>query len=562
MPGGLLALACYGDQNTFVNGNPQFSYFYKVFRTYTHFAQEPIQIPLEGPNQLLMDAPILVKAKIPRQGDLLSDLTLRFSLPDVFSKAYVRSGPQGQLELDRKYEFAWVRQIGVRLIDRVTFTIGGQKIQEFNGDWIAARACLDLDNTTYAKWRVMVGDVPECFEPEQGVYADPSGGYPNVMAWRGSPELPTPVQNNSPSIPGRIIRVPLGLWFSDFIGNSLPLVALQYDDCEIQIQMRPLRDLYTVLDPSGVRLRSNTRMLPYEPTDQYTATWNPVLYGPLPYTLNNLYETYSDLSGSMRYFLTDISGGVPAYDGWPLNATLEAVYTTVTDVERRTFALQPLKFPVRQMQLFTFSGVASRAAYRLDVHNLATRIVYFGRRSDTLTYRNQPINLTNWMYSTADKRPVAYPVAGAIPTEVYVNGVLTPIGRAGLNVAGLQRRIIRNAFITANGQPLFDSQDSAFFSEYAPYKYLKGYAAPFGDMGLASQSEMWPMFTYSFALQASDPSQPSGTLNTSRVNRLEVDVDVEPIPTLARYTYDIYFYVETLNFLDIRSGMGGLTFAK
>jgi hypothetical protein len=562
MPGGLLALACYGNQNVFVSGNPQFSYFHTVYKQHTHFAQEPIQIPLEGPNQLLMDAPILIKAKIPRQGDLLSDLTLRFTLPDVFSKAYVRQGVSGELLLDRKYEFAWVRQIGARLIDRITFLIGGQKVQEFNGDWIATRALLDLDNTTYSKWRVMVGDVPECFQPEQGIYADPSGQYPNVMAWRGAPGLETPVQNNSPSIPGRTIRVPLGLWFSDFIGNSLPLVALQYDECEIQIQIRPLRDLYTVLDPSGVRLRANTRLLPYEPTDQYTATWNPSLYGPLPESLNNLYETYTDLSGSMRYFLTDISGGIPAYDGWPLNATLEAIYGTVTDDERRTFALKPLKFNVRQMQQFIFSGVNTRAMYRLDVHNLATRIVYFARRSDALPYRNQHINLTNWINPLSQYRPLAYPVLGSIPQQVYVDGVLTPIGRTGINLPGLQRRIIRNVFITANGQPLFDSQDSAFFTEYTPYRYLKGYGAPFSDMGLASQSEMWPVHTYSFALNGSDAAQPSGSLNTSRVNRLEMDVDVEPIPTLARYSYDLYFYVETLNFLDIRNGLAGLTFAK
>ena len=562
MPGGLLALVCYGNENTLINGNPQFTYFHKVFQQYTHFSQEPIQIPLEGPNQLLMDAPILLKAKIPRQGDLLSDLTLRFTLPDIFSKAYVREDLSGNLVLDRKYEFAWVRQVGLRMIDRLTFTIGGQKIQEFNADWIAARALLDFDNTTYAKWRVMIGDVPELFDPAQGIYSDPGGLYPNVMAWRGAPELPNPVQNNSPSIPGRTIRVPLGLWFSDFIGNSLPLVGLQYHDCEVTLQLRPLRDLYTVLDPSGVRLRYETRSLPYLPSDQYTSVWNPTLYGPLPPTLNNLYGSYTDISGALRHFLTDISGGVPIYDGWPLNATLEGVYTFVTESERKVFATKPLKFNVRQMQQFIFSGIASRAAYRLDVHNIATRIVYFARRSDALQYRNTYLNLTNWIYPQGANRPLAYPVLGEIPTQVYVNGNLTQIGRAGLNVPGLQRRILRNVFITGNGQPYFDSQDSSYFSEYTPYRYLKGYGSPFADFGLAAQSEMWPIHTYSFALNASDSVQPSGTLNTSRIDRLEMDVDVEPIPTLANYTYDLYVFVETLNFLEITNGMGGLKFAK
>ena len=556
MPGGLLSLVCYGNENIQLNGNPQTTWFYKTFMRYTHFSQEPIQIPLEGPNLLLSDSPILLKAKIPRQGDLLSDLVFRFQLPDIFSKAYISDDGVGNLNLDRAYEFAWVRQIGVRLIDTVTFTIGGQIIQEFTSDWICARALLDHTNEKYQQWRAMVGDTPEYFDPANGIYADPSGGYPNVVAWQDQT-----TQNNAPSIPGRIIRVPLGLWFSDYIANSLPLIALQYHDCEIMLKLRPIRDLYTVLDPSGVRLRSNMRSLPYIPSDQYPTVWNPSLYGPLPPTLNNLYGATSDISGSMRYFLTDIAGRVPIQDGWPLNATLEATYTFVREEEQQVFVKKTIKYNVRQVQNFIFSGINTRNSYRLDVHNIATRLVYFGRRSDAIPYRNQATNLTNWINTQSAGRPFATPLT-KYPQYVKVSGVLTQIGRSGINLAGLQRRILRNVFLTANGTPLFDSVDSSYFTEYVPYKSLKGDSAPFNDYSLASQSEMWPLHTYSFALNASSVEQPDGTLNTSRIDRLEIDVDVEPIPYLARYTYDLYVFVETLNFLEISSGLGGLKFAK
>jgi len=136
------------------------------------------------------------------------------------------------------------------------------------------------------------------------------------------------------------------------------------------------------------------------------------------------------------------------------------------------------------------------------------------------------------------------------------------VGRSGLNIAGTQRRILRDIFLTANGQPLFNAQDSAYFSEYVPYRYHKGDGMPFNDLGLATQTEMWPIHAYSFALDASAPDQPTGTLNTSRIDRFEMDVDVEPIPFLANYTYELQVFVETLNFLEISSGMGGLKFAK
>ena len=456
------------------------------------------------------------------------------------------------------------------MIQRVTFSIGGQIMQEFNSDWIIARALLDNDNTQYQKWRSLVGDVPEVFDPAQGIYSDTSSGnnlYPNVISWRGSPSNPTPVQNNAPSIPGRIVRVPLGLWFSDYIQNSLPLIGLQYHDCEIQIQLRPIRDLYTIVDPSGVRLRYGVRSLPYLPTDQYIGIWNPALYGPLPQSMNNLYGTYTDLSGSMKYFLTDISGGIPLQDGWPLNATLEATYTFIQQQEQQVFVKKTIRYNIRQVQNFIFSGVSTRNTYRLDVHNIATRVILFARRSDSLPYRNQATNLTNWIDPRGQSRPFVepngnIPINLQYPNIVIENHIPTPFGRSGLNLPGIQRRILRNVFLTANGTPLFDSEDSAYFSEYVPYRYLQGAGAPFQDYGLASQSEMWPMFTYSFALHASNVEQPTGTLNTSRIDRLEIDVDVEPIPVLANYTYEIQVFVETLNFLEISSGLGGLKFAK
>jgi hypothetical protein len=548
MSGGLIQLVSYGNENVVLNGNPQITWFNKAFVRYTHFSQEPVEFPLEGPQQLLLDSPILLKARIPRVGDLLSDLVLRVDVPDIFSKAYVTTDTSGNPVLSRTpHEFAWVRQLGARMIERVTFTVGGTKVQEFTGDWIAARALLDQTQSEYQKWRVMVGDVPELFDPANGIYRDPvAGGYPNVVAWQTQQQ-----QQNAPSIPGRSLRLPLGLWFSDFIGNSLPLVALQNHIPEVQIQLRPMRDLYTVMDPSGVRLRYGTRSLPYIPSDQYNTVWNPALLGPLPQTLNNLYGSYSDLSGAPRHFFTDFGTAVPSSDGWNLNPRLEGTFTFVTDAERQVFAERTVECLVRQVQVFPFTGVVGRTLEELDVHNIASRIAWFARRSDAIPYRNDYTNLTNWIYTT--NRPYVTPLAG----YPAIHG----LGRSGLIIPGIQRRILRGGTFIASGTNIFDGKDSAYFSEYVPYRYLRGNTAPAENFGLAAQNEMWPIHVFSFALNASDPAQPSGTLNTSRINKLQIDFDVEPIPVGANYTYNVYVYVETLNFLVLSNGMGGLKFA-
>jgi hypothetical protein len=545
MSGGLISLVSYGNENVILNGNPQMTYFYKAFMRHTHFSQEPIEIPMDGPSQLQLDAPILLKAKIPRLGDLLSDLVLRVDIPDIYSKAYITYDLSGNPTLTQTpQEFQWVRQLGVRIIDRIVFTIGGSKVQEFNADWIASKAILDQDQSEYQKWRYMVGDVPEMFDPANGLYG--AGGYPNVVRWTTQS-----VQTNAPSIPSRRLRIPLGLWLSDSIENALPLVSLQQHFAEIQIQLRPIRELYTLRDPNGIRVRYGYQRLPYLPTDQYTGVWNPTLFGPLPDTVNNRYGEYTDSTGAPRHFYTDISGAIPSSDGWPMNLSLEGTFVFLTDAERQVFATRTLQYMVRQVQPFVIPGVVGKSRYEVDVHNIATRMIWFARRSDAIQYRNDYTNLTNWL-STTD-RPYVLPLTG-YPT-------IPGLAVSGIQVLGLQRRILRSATLVANGTNLFDPQDTAYFTEYMPYKHLRGNTIPYETFGLNTKNEMWPLHVYSFALNGSDSTQPSGALNTSRIDKLQFEFDVEPIPVGALYNYDIHLFVETLNFLEISSGMAGMKFA-
>lgn len=545
MPGGLLPLVAYGAQNIVVNGNPQFTYFRKTFMRHTHFSSEPIQVELTGPKEMSMDAPILLKAKIPRHGDLVRDMVLRFQLPDIYSKIY--QDASGNL-VRTPHEFAWVRQIGARLIDRVTLTIGGSKIQEFTGDWIATRASLDLDNTQYVKWQYLVGDIPELFDPANGIYADPTGLYPNVVKWTTGPQ-----QINAPSIPGRELRIPLNLFFCDDNSLALPLVALQLHEVEIQIMLRPIRDLYTVKDPSGVRLRYGLRSLPYLPSDQYTSVWDPSVLGTLPETLNNRVGAYSDPSGALRYFLVDFNTTPPLSDGWPINASLETTYIYLNDSERIQFATKPLSYLCRQVSYFNFDGISNRDFYDMYSSNLVSRLVWIIRRSDSLSSRNDWTNLSNWMYSQSSSRPLAYPLTGqTVPAGV---------GRSGLLVQGLQRDIVRGARLLGNGNELFSYQNQAYFRDYQLYKNIKGGGIPYELNGLLTQTSMWPIFVYSFALNGSDPIQPSGSINASRFNSFQLDLDVEAIPTGSFYTYDLTVFAESYNFVEFTKGMAGLKYA-
>ena len=52
MPGGLMQLAAFGAESQYLSGNPQLNFFKMVYRRYSNFAMESIELPLNGSQQL------------------------------------------------------------------------------------------------------------------------------------------------------------------------------------------------------------------------------------------------------------------------------------------------------------------------------------------------------------------------------------------------------------------------------------------------------------------------------------------------------------------------------
>ena len=521
MPGGLIALVAFGKQNVMINGNPQITYFYKSFKRHSHFSMENISIPFEGPNELSLDMPMKVRVKIQRFADLARNCYLRVRLPAIYSKIAVGR--------DIPHQFQWIKQLGARLIQNVSCYIGGSQIQEFTGEWLAIRAQLDEESSSYSHWQELVGDVPEMNNPAAGYYSDTSSGtplYPNVVQTIGA------TQNNNPSIPSRNLRIPLPFWFSEGVGNALPLKALQYHEVEVQINFQPLRNIYTLLDSLGYRVRYG-----YENAGApFTAT--------NPETLNDVYNSVADVNGSPQNFYTDAGFGIPTTEYFNLNPHLEVEYIYLTDSERSFIAEHPLQYIVSQIQTFTFQGVKSRTKFDLDAHNMVRRMIWFARRSDTLVYRNDYLNCTNWKY--ANQAP-------------YLKGTLaqaTNYGTSGTIVTGGQRTILQTARIICEGNEIMEEKPADYFELQQPYDNLVG-----GPIGVTGVDSMGPLYVLSFATKGSDLLQPSGSLNVSLINNFQLEVNPYPLNTTANYDYDFTVYIESVNFLAITNGMGALQFA-
>jgi len=549
MPGGgQIAIVAFGNQNRFFNGNPEITYFYKVFKRYTHFAQESISITLDGPNVMMMDTPIQLRAKIPRHADLLTDLAFVFDLPDIYSKIYPPS--QGSQTL-RTPSFRWIHMLGPQIIDNIGIYVGGSQIQSFPGEWFIVRATTDMPADKYLKWRTMVGDVPELNNPEWGVY----GKSPNYPFQRG--EYPqniidpaAPTGTTAPSINGRQIRVPLPFWFTESWGRALPLIGLQLHEVEVKIQLRTLREIYRLMDDvfQAEPVRPNRRLLN---NPNYPTQIDPTAPAP-PYdnlTLQANYQTFAEPYGALRnYFTQGGSTSVPNQDGFIMNARLEGNYIYLTEKEQAVFAERELIHIVHQVQRFSFPSITTRTRLDLDVHGLINRLVFFGRRTDAIESRNDYINLSNWKNLTQ--------------APYWPLGATASVPNSGKLISYAQRDILRSARLLLAGNELQEEKLAIYYEVQTPFANMTGTGyAGLNPGGIKPDDVMGPIYQMAFGLNASDHEQPSGTLNTSRIREVQLEVQPWDLDPYSPFAYDFTVYCETINTVKFMNGMGGLGFA-
>jgi hypothetical protein len=68
------------------------------------------------------------------------------------------------------------------------------------------------------------------------------------------------------------------------------------------------------------------------------------------------------------------------------------------------------------------------------------------------------------------------------------------------------------------------------------------------------------LVVYPFGL-SSPGAQPDGSLNTSRIRLLQLDLNPYPLLANTNYSYNFAVYIENMNWVAISSGLGGLKYA-
>jgi hypothetical protein len=570
MPGGLLQLVGVGAQNELVNGNPSMTHFRAVYRRHTNFAMEHFRIAFSSSNlEFAVTGTRTLSCKIERYAQLLHDCYLSITLPDIWSPLKylgTESPPTGYPSSANSigYEFQWIKNIGYNLIDNVEVTANGVTLQRLRGEWLKLYSYLTHERNKRLVVDEMVGNVSEVYDPANAY--DRLGQYPHAVAPNATPTVAPGTAIPEPSIRGRQLIIPLHFFFCENPGTALPLVSLQNSDIYINVNLRALQDLYTVIDVNPSSLTYGQRVKPVEyPIGQFLS---PPLASGLP------------SNPTITTFFPD--------------PYIEANFIYLTEMEMNQLATADQAILVKTVQYVNAEGqFGGNTDLEIPFFNLVTRMVFSSQRIDKIQ-TNDWDNYTNW------ENPDRAPWTSITSSTLYQ----TPLYTSGQQQVSsvYPRDTIIDAVILLDGKERFAAKPYPFFSLLQMYRHTTGNAP-----------EIPGVYQYSFALN-NDQYQPSGAINGSMFNKVILRLTLQqPLPqsvtpqggststevcvlkstlfspnpvvippgqiglytpdqivtvvqtndnVIFTYTYNAGVYVESINFLRIVSGLANLVFAS
>ena len=249
MGGGLMQLVAYGAQDVYLTGNPQITFWKVTYRRHTNFAMESIEQTFNGQ----ADFGRRVQCTISRNGDLAYRTYLQVVLPQINAcppppfdvrHAYPRASTTTRAVAGfgtRRYAWArWIDYPGINMIDYVEVEIGGQRIDRQYGDWMHLWNQLTMTAEQERGYKKMVGQTTALT-----YLTDPEFSTVNTPCDTGAPcNVCTP----RCSLPETTLYVPLQFWFCRNPGLALPLIALQYHEVKINLELNGLDCLLWAVD--------------------------------------------------------------------------------------------------------------------------------------------------------------------------------------------------------------------------------------------------------------------------------------------------------------------------
>jgi len=514
MSGGLIQLVSASNQDIVLTGNPSKTFFKSTYHKYTNFSLQKFRLDFEGARTLRLSEESNFTFKVKRYADLLMDCYLSVDLPNIWSPIFPPNTDAATTENNSgvwiPYEFKWIENIGAQMISRITITCGNQTLQEYSGAYILAMAQRDFSAEKKALFDKMIGNVPELNDPANS--GSRVNSYPNAY-------YTTNPAGAEPSIRGRTLYIPLNSWFTMKTQMAFPLVALQYNELQINVTMRPIQELFQIRDVM-------------DSVNNY------------PYVAPNFNLYYMQF---YRFLQTppDIALGVGSYTDtrtlWNADVHLNCTYCFLSNAESRIFALNEQKYLFRQVRENIFYNVTGPNKIQLDSIGMISNYTFYLQRSDA-NLRNEWSNYTNWPYNYLPYDLTPAPTSGDYQiTRTNPDGSTSVVYIGpGVNADGkLTGWMLTGNYNLENEKNILISMalllDGSYRENAQPvgvYNYVEKYTRTAGNAPDG-------LYVYNFCMNTSPfDLQPSGAINMSRFTTIEFEINTI-VPSLDPYAQSL-----------------------
>jgi hypothetical protein len=597
MGGGLMQLVAYGAQDVYLTGNPQITFWKVTYRRYTNFAIESIEQTFNGQ----ADFGRRVQCTISRNGDLAYRTYLQVTLPEINQMMGIASFASGT---GSGVYARWLDFPGEQIIAQVEVEIGGQRIDRQYGDWMHIWNQLTMTSEQQRGYFKMIGNTTQLTFITDPSFSEVDGPCDSIA--------PRQVCAPRNALPETTLYVPLQFWFCTNPGLALPLIALQYHEVKINLDIRPIDEclwaVTTLSCNSGAA--ANTPGMLNPASAAYTA---------------NQYAPGRPVPAAIAYNQSLVA------------ASLYVDYVFLDTDERRRFAQNPHEYLITQLQFTGDESVGSSSnKIKLNFNHPVKELIWVVQPDQNVDYCSslvcdallfkvlgaQPFNYTDAIDAlpnaihafggpasvAADSRSYIdarglFNDAGALDydipdnftgywhgpqnpyNEVNFGGPTVPVSPAVSNLDPTILESLRdlaanghmenstvsdagtfvlcetsldlhcwgqNPVVTAklqlNGQDRFSEREGSYFSWVQPYQSHT--RCP--DEGIN---------VYSFALRPEE-HQPSGTCNFSRIDNATLQLVLSNATVEGTKTAKVRVYATNYNVLRIMSGMGGLAYSN
>ena len=551
MGGGLMQLVAYGAQDVYLTGNPQITFWKVTYRRHTNFAMESIEQTFNGQ----ADFGRRVTCTISRNGDLAYRTYLQVTLPEINQDMANTGSNAGQGVYAR-----WLDFPGEQLISQVEVEIGGQRIDRQYGDWMHIWNQLTLSSEQQRGYYKMVGNTTQLT-----FITDPS-----FSAVDGPCDSNAPRQVCAPrnALPETTLYVPFQFWYCRNPGLALPLIALQYHEVKINLDIRPIDECLWAVS-----------------------------------TLN-----CSENSGA-NVRVTQ------AYNQSLVAASLYVDYVFLDTDERRRMAQNPHEYLIEQLQFTGDESVGSSSnKIKLNFNHPCKELIWVVQPDENVDYCSS-LDCHSLLFRTLGAQPFNYTDAvDALPNAIHAFGGPSGVaagGQGGVNVSFVDASGLfhdaggadvdvaqwwnnqgkgmvsydgpnlgfdaiansgvsdagtfvlaetsldlhcwgENPVVTAklqlNGQDRFSEREGTYFDLVQPYQHHTRNP----DTGIN---------VYSFALRPEE-HQPSGSCNFSRIDNATLQLVLSNATVEGTKTAKVRVYATNYNVLRVMSGMGGLAYSN